>query len=66
MNKKQKIVLDWLSSSELNFIDNLIEMEGSFESVPDEVLDAYMELSDIQRIEVVKESASNLLSKATA
>ncbi|MEK5183335.1 hypothetical protein [Paenibacillus sp. FSL P4-0288] len=66
MNKNQKIVVEWLSNSQLNFMDNLVELDGCFESIPDDVGCAYEELSEKEKIEVVKKSASNLLAKTTA
>ncbi|WP_374019029.1 hypothetical protein ABU162_04580 [Paenibacillus thiaminolyticus] len=31
MNKNQRIVVEWLTNSELNYMDNLHELEGSFD-----------------------------------
>ncbi len=66
MNKNQKIVVKWLTNSESNFLDNLHELEGDFdlsETIPSEVSTAYGELSYVEKIEVVKKSASHLLKE---
>lgn len=66
MTKNQRIVVEWLINSELNYMDNLHELEGSFdesETIPEEVREAYDGFTDVQKLEVVKKSASDLLKK---
>lgn len=66
MNKNQRTVVEWLSNTGRDFLSDLVELEGAFDDVPDDVHDAFLELSDREKIEVVKKSASNLLKKNTA
>jgi len=69
MKKNQRIVVKWLTESDLNFIDNIHELEAGFdesETIPDEVSEAYEELSYTEKIEVIKKSASNILKMVTA
>lgn len=69
MNKNQRIVVEWLTNSELNYMHNLVELEEGFdesETIPTEVSDSYEQLSDVEKLEVVKKSASNLLKRVTA
>lgn len=66
MNENQKIVVKWLSNTGLNFLSDLVELEGAYDGVPDNVHAAYLALSDREVVEVIKESASNLLAKTTA
>jgi len=61
MTKNQKIVVDYLSNTGHDFLSDLAELEGAYDSIPDEVHEAFSELSDKQKIEVVRNSASNLL-----
>ncbi|WP_028547214.1 hypothetical protein [Paenibacillus taiwanensis] len=63
MNKNQRIVVEWLTNCNLNFMDNLVELEGSFDdsgTIPEEVREAYDGFTYVQKLEVVKKSASNL------
>lgn len=69
MNKNQRIVVEWLTDSKLNYMDNLAELQGGFddsETIPEEVSEAYEKLSYSEKIEVIKKSATNLLKKVTA
>jgi len=69
MNKNQRIVTEWLTNSEFNYMDNLHELEEGFgesETIPQEVSEAYQALSYVEKIEIVKKSASNLLKKVTS
>ncbi|MCA1066092.1 hypothetical protein QTG56_25620 (plasmid) [Rossellomorea sp. AcN35-11] len=63
MKKMQRIVVDWISNSNMEFVSAIIELEGSFEGIPNEVADAFEELSEKERIEVIKKSASTLLKR---
>lgn len=65
MNKNQKAIVKWLSNTGQNFLSDLVELEGAYDSVPEEVQEAFAELSDREKIEAVKKSASNLLRKET-
>jgi len=64
MNKNQQTVVEWLCNTGLNFMSDLVELEGAYEGVPDNVLESWEEISDREKIEVVKKSASNLLKKS--
>lgn len=69
MNKNQSIVVEWLTNSELNYMHNLVELEEGFdesETIPTEVSDSYEQLSEVEKLEVVKKSASNLLKRVTS
>jgi hypothetical protein len=63
MTDDQQTVIDWLSNSEYDFMSNLVELEGAYESVPDDVVEAFAALSDAEQIEAIKEAAANLLAK---
>ncbi|WP_338754260.1 hypothetical protein [Bacillus sp. FJAT-52991] len=65
MTNDQLVVVDWLSSTKGDFLVNLIELEGSYPSVPDDVLDAYERLTVKEILEAIKESANNLLVEMT-
>lgn len=68
MTKNQRIVVEWLTNSELNYMDNLHELEEGFdesETIPEEVSEAYEELSYVEKIEAIKKSSTNLLKKVT-
>ncbi|GGF86699.1 hypothetical protein [Paenibacillus aceti] len=64
MTKNQRVVVDWLSNTGYDFLSDLVELEGYYDSVPDEVCEAFSDLSGREKIEVVKQSASNLLKKS--
>lgn len=66
MNENQKIVIKWLSNTGQNFICDLAELEGAYDSVPNEVLEAFAELSYKEQLEVVKKSVSKVISKVSA
>lgn len=63
MNKDQCVVVNWLSNTGQNFLSDLVELEGSYDGVPDEVIEAFIGLSEREKIEVIKRSAINLLAK---
>lgn len=61
MNENQKIVIRWLSNTGQNYINDLVELEGGYDSVPDEVCNAFVELSYKEQLEVVQKSVSKVL-----
>lgn len=63
MNKDQKVCIDWLVNTDGDYLMNLIEMEGCYQSVPDKVCDSFAKLSSKERIEVVYKSAKSVLKK---
>lgn len=54
--------INWLSKADGDFTSNLVELEGYFQSVPDEVCVAFERLSSRGRIEVIYESSNNVLN----
>lgn len=58
LNKNQRIIVDWLSNTGQDYMSDLAELEGAFDSVPEEVHEAFLALSAIQKIEMVKKAAS--------
>lgn len=63
MTKDQQAVVEWLDNSEYDFMGNLVELEGAYESVPDDVAEAFQKLTDVEQLEAVREAAGNLLAK---
>lgn len=61
MNKNQLVVIKWLSTTGHNFLSDIVELEGDFESVPEDVAEAFATLSDREKIEVIQKAANNLL-----
>ncbi|MEF7566028.1 hypothetical protein V4V35_23845 [Bacillus infantis] len=61
MKKNQRVIVDWFSSNDMDFLSAIIELEGSFENIPTEVADAFEKLTAKEKVEVIKKSASNLL-----
>lgn len=57
-----KTCVDWLTTAEGDFTDNLIELAGFFQSVPDEVNDAFAELTSDERVEVIYQASSQKYS----
>ncbi len=51
MNKNQSVIIDWLTASENDFIDNIADLEGHFENVPCTVFDAFHSLSGNEFLE---------------
>lgn len=62
MNDYQLIVLKWMINSG-NFQDMLIELEGAFESVPNEVCEAYENINQKEKIEVFHKATEILLKE---
>lgn len=62
MKESQTIIIDWLVSTGNDFLGSIAELEGSFESLPEEVYEAFEGLSDKEKIQVIKESAERLLT----
>jgi hypothetical protein len=65
LNKDQEIVYNHLVkvSNEENLVESLFEIEEFFQSVNDEVLDAYERLSKRQFLEVIHKIIEIFLSK---
>lgn len=63
MKNNQLIIVEWFLKNEMEFLSSIVELEGSFESIPDEVADAFEELTDKEKVEVIKKSASSLLKR---
>lgn len=63
MNKNQKIVCDWFLNNGMDFLSAIVELEGVYESIPNEVAEAFSELTDKEIIEVIKKSANNTLKR---
>lgn len=55
--------VNWLSKAEGDFTANLVELEGYFQSVPDEVCEAFERLNSRGRIEVIYESSKKVLNE---
>lgn len=66
MNKRQKIVVEWLSNTGVNFMSALIELEQDYDSVPNEVCQSFKVLSDREKVEVVNKSSANILETVTS
>lgn len=62
MNDNQLIVLKWMVRT-VNFQDMLIELDGAFESVPNEVCEAYENISQKEKIEVMHKATGILLNE---
>lgn len=62
MNDNQLIVLKWMIKS-VNFQDMLIELDGAFESVPIEVYEAYENINQKEKIEVIHKATGILLKE---
>ncbi|MFY0516416.1 hypothetical protein ACOMCU_01105 [Lysinibacillus sp. UGB7] len=62
MNDNQLIVLKWMIKT-VNFQDMLIELDGAFESVPNEVCEAYENISQKEKIEVIHKATGILLKE---
>lgn len=54
----KKACVDWLSKAEGDFTSNLVELEGYFQSVPDEVCNAFERLDSKGRVEVIYRASS--------
>ena len=65
MKKNQRIVVDWFLNTETEFLWAIVELEGSYESIPDEVADAFEKLTDKEKVEVIQKSASRILKRMT-
>lgn len=65
MNKNQRTVIQYLTNTGYDFLSDLVELEGAYDSVPEEVHEAFIDLSDREKIEVIKRSATILLKKET-
>lgn len=64
MKKNQQIVIDWFLNNETEtFLPAIVELEGFYESIPDEVADAFEKLNNRERIKVIRKSASKLLKR---
>ncbi|MFS8189501.1 hypothetical protein ACMG4J_22595 [Rossellomorea marisflavi] len=63
MNKNQRIVVDWFLFNDTGFLSSIVELEGCFESVPNEVIEAFEELTEKEQVEVIKKSAHSLLKR---
>ncbi|MFF2531300.1 hypothetical protein ACFVS2_20570 [Brevibacillus sp. NPDC058079] len=62
MSKSAKVVLDYLMentpfTAKGSFIDRIMEIEGAYETIPDEVIDAYEELSKYELWEIIRKVA---------
>lgn len=57
MNGNQIYCVTWLSNAEGDFISNIIELEGGYQSVPDDVIDAFEKLNQKQRSVVIYKAA---------
>lgn len=62
MNHHIQTCVDWLTTADGDFTANLIELEGFFQSVPDEVSDAFAELTSDERVEVIYRASSQKYS----
>lgn len=62
MNDNQIIVLKWMINS-VNFQDMLIELEGAYESVPNEICEAYESINQKEKIEVIHKATGILLNE---
>ncbi|MBG9693238.1 hypothetical protein ABD91_21095 [Lysinibacillus sphaericus] len=62
MNDNQLIVLKWMVRTD-NFQDMLIELDGAFKSVPNEVCEAYENISQKEKIEVMHKATGILLKE---
>ena len=51
MNKNQKIVCDWFINNGMDFLSAIVELEGVYESIPNEVAEAFSELTDKEIME---------------
>ncbi|MCA1066076.1 hypothetical protein QTG56_25700 (plasmid) [Rossellomorea sp. AcN35-11] len=63
MKKNQRIVVEWILNSNMEYLAAIIELEGSFESIPDEVAYAFEELTEKETVEVIKKSAHLYLKR---
>ncbi|MCZ1268250.1 MULTISPECIES: hypothetical protein [Paenibacillus] len=61
MSKNQLVVIKWLSTTGQNFLSDIVELEGAFDGVPEDVAEAFATLSDREKIEVIQKAANNLL-----
>lgn len=59
----KRTCIDWLSNADGDFTSNLVELEGFFQSVPDEVCDAFERINGRDRVEVIYESSKKVLNK---
>lgn len=62
MNKKMEIVKDWIVEKS-SYETSIIELEGEYETVPNEVYEAYYALSPLERLKVFKNAVSRIIKK---
>lgn len=63
MTKHRKVVLDYLMNEtpftvKQGFVDRLHEISEGYETVPEEVIDAYQELTNYELWEIIRKVAS--------
>lgn len=62
MNDNQRIVLKWMTESG-TFQDAIIELEGEYESIPDAVYEAYDNINQKEKLEVIHKATEILLEE---
>lgn len=62
MNDNQLIVLKWMTESG-TFQDAIIELEGEYESIPDAVYEAYDNINQKEKLEVIHKATEILLEE---
>lgn len=60
MNANMKIVRDWIIVAK-SFETAIIELEGEYETIPDEVYDAYYSLSYLERLKVFRNAVNHII-----
>lgn len=55
-----KIVRDWIIVAK-SFETAIIELEGEYETIPDEVYDAYYSLSYLERLKVFRNAVNHII-----
>ncbi|HGQ2848715.1 TPA: hypothetical protein ACLZEB_001182 [Streptococcus pneumoniae] len=62
MNDNQLKVLKWMTESG-TFQDAIIELEGEYESIPDAVYEAYDNINQKEKLEVIHKATEILLEE---
>lgn len=62
MNENQKVIVDYLSVNP--FMDGVTELDGDYESIPDEIYDAYYKLNYEEKLQAFKVAIENQLSSS--
>jgi hypothetical protein len=61
MKNNQLIVIDWLVNTGNNFITDIIELDGNYEGIPIGILNAFNDLTDDEKLEVITTAGKELI-----